>query len=358
MGLHSVKLSKDSVDIINSGIKPMQDDRVRVTLFAGEGAIRVEADDMAVIVRIDVKAQDVKLENGLAEFSFNVSKKVLSSVFDVTVEELVIETDGEAIVFIPDGTVLNMQLTPFDLEIDSSFNSNPAEVIVETKSADTLKDMVTRLGISTPNGKAVIPVIALSKDIRYGSSLNFTVYKRGFDKISVNVVHRFLGYIANLVKFGLNVDFIWDANNNYLVARNDHIVYKTKEIDAEFPDIDAIIASDGMQAGVRLGTQGVGSSLVKLSIPLIGQVDQIVSLSITEDEATQVKVFVKDISNKESYDFWAAIKPTGKADIRLFLQDLKAAADVMDDSFDLAVYERFAELQDESQKTYLVNSIA
>lgn len=349
-----VKISKASADIISQGVRPIQDDRVKLTI-TDEGKLIAEADDLGVIVRVVVEANSVELQKDETEFSFFISKKTLSSITDVTKSELGMATDGQHISFNSDGTILNMQLTFFDIQIDSAFRDNDKEVIVETKTADNVKDMVNRLSISKASGKMAIPSLKLAQEVCYGSGSNFTIYKKGFTMLECEVSMRFLDFISAISKFGMNIDFIYDQVDKTLVIRNDNVAYKTKEIEQKFPDINTVLTEP--LASVTLSTVGVGLSLSKLSIPLIGMQEQSITLTIDESKKTEMGVAVIDSSNNTSRDVWAAVKPKGNYSLTVDLNDLKAIASVIDESMELTAYESFTRLADVSQDTYISNFI-
>lgn len=349
-----VKITKENADIISQGVRPIQDDRVKLTI-TDENLLIAEADDLGVIVRVVVEANSVELQEGESEFSFFISKKTLSSITDVTKSELGMTTDGQHISFNSDGTVLNMQLTFFDIQIDSTFRDNDKEVIIETKTADNVKDMVNRLSISKATGKMAIPSLKLAQEVCYGNGSNFTIYKKGFSMLECEVSMRFLDFIAAISKFGMNIDFIYDQVDKTLVIRNDKVAYKTKEIEQKFPDINSVLTEP--LATVTLSTVGVGLSLSKLSIPLIGMQEQSITLDIDEEKKTEMGVSVTDSSNNKSRDVWAAVKPSGKYSLTVDLNDLKAIASVIDESMELTAYESFTRLSDVSQDTYISNFI-
>lgn len=349
-----VKITKENADIISQGVRPIQDDRVKLTI-TDENLLIAEADDLGVIVRVVVEANSVELQDGETEFSFFISKKTLSSITDVTRSELGMTTDGQHISFSSDGTVLNMQLTFFDIQIDSTFRDDDKEVIIETKTADNVKDMVTRLSISKATAKMALPSLKLAKQVSYGSGSNFTIYKKGFSTLECEVSMRFLDFIAAISKFGMNIDFIYDQIDKTLVIRNDKVAYKTKEIEQKFPDINAVLTEP--LATVTLSTVGVGLSLSKLSIPLIGMQEQSITIDINDENKTEVGVSVTDSSNNKSKDVWAAVKPSGKYSLTVDLNDLRAIAGVIDESMEVTAYEPFTRLSDLSQDTYISNFI-
>lgn len=349
-----VKITKENADIISQGVRPIQDDRVKLTI-TDENLLIAEADDLGVIVRVVVEANSVELQNDESEFSFFISKKTLSSITDVTRSELGMTTDGQHISFSSDGTVLNMQLTFFDIQIDSTFRDDDKEVIIETKTADNVKDMVTRLSISKATAKMALPSLKLAQQVSYGSGSNFTIYKKGFSTLECEVSMRFLDFIAAISKFGMNIDFIYDQIDKTLVIRNDKVAYKTKEIEQKFPDINAVLTEP--LATVTLSTVGVGLSLSKLSIPLIGMQEQSITIDINDENKTEVGVSVTDSSNNKSKDVWAAVKPSGKYSLTVDLNDLRAIAGVIDESMEVTAYESFTRLSDVSQDTYISNFI-
>ena len=349
-----VKITKENADIISQGVRPIQDDRVKLTI-TDENLLIAEADDLGVIVRVVVEANSVELQDGESEFSFFISKKTLSSITDVTRSELGMTTDGQHISFSSDGTVLNMQLTFFDIQIDSTFRDDDKEVIIETKTADNVKDMVTRLSISKATAKMALPSLKLAQQVSYGSGSNFTIYKKGFSTLECEVSMRFLDFIAAISKFGMNIDFIYDQIDKTLVIRNDKVAYKTKEIEQKFPDINAVLTEP--LATVMLSTVGVSLSLSKLSIPLIGMQEQSITIDINDENKTEVSVSVTDSSNNKSKDVWAAVKPSGKYSLTVDLNDLKAIAGVIDESMEVTAYESFTRLSDVSQDTYISNFI-
>ena len=349
-----VKITKENADIISQGVRPIQDDRVKLTI-TDENLLIAEADDLGVIVRVVVEANSVELQDGESEFSFFISKKTLSSITDVTRSELGMTTDGQHISFSSDGTVLNMQLTFFDIQIDSTFRDDDKEVIIETKTADNVKDMVTRLSISKATAKMALPSLKLAQQVSYGSGSNFTIYKKGFSTLECEVSMRFLDFIAAISKFGMNIDFIYDQIDKTLVIRNDKVAYKTKEIEQKFPDINAVLTEP--LATVTLSTVGVGLSLSKLSIPLIGMQEQSITIDINDENKTEVSVSVTDSSNNKSKDVWAAVKPSGKYSPTVDLNDLRAIAGVIDESMEVTAYESFTRLSDLSQDTYISNFI-
>ena len=349
-----VKITKENADIISQGVRPIQDDIVKLTI-TDENLLIAEADDLGVIVRVVVEANSVELQNGESEFSFFISKKTLSSITDVTRSELGMTTDGQHISFSSDGTVLNMQLTFFDIQIDSTFRDDDKEVIIETKTADNVKDMVTRLSISKATAKMALPSLKLAQHVSYGSGSNFTIYKKGFSILECEVSMRFLDFIAAISKFGMNIDFIYDQIDKTLVIRNDKVAYKTKEIEQKFPDINAVLTEP--LATVTLSTVGVGLSLSKLSIPLIGMQEQSITIDINDENKTEVSVSVTDSSNNKSKDVWAAVKPSGKYSLTVDLNDLRAIAGVIDESMEVTAYESFTRLSDVSQDTYISNFI-
>lgn len=349
-----VKITKENADIISQGVRPIQDDRVKLTI-TDENLLIAEADDLGVIVRVVVEANSVELQDGESEFSFFISKKTLSSITDVTRSELGMTTDGQHISFSSDGTVLNMQLTFFDIQIDSTFRDDDKEVIIETKTADNVKDMVTRLSISKATAKMALPSLKLAQQVSYGSGSNFTIYKKGFSTLECEVSMRFLDFIAAISKFGMNIDFIYDQIDKTLVIRNDKVAYKTKEIEQKFPDINAVLTEP--LATVTLSTVGVGLSLSKLSIPLIGMQEQSITIDINNENKTEVSVSVTDSSNNKSKDVWAAVKPSGKYSLTVDLNDLRAIAGVIDESMEVTAYESFTRLSDLSQDTYISNFI-
>ena len=349
-----VKITKENADIISQGVRPIQDDRVKLTI-TDENLLIAEADDLGVIVRVVVEANSVELQDGETEFSFFISKKTLSSITDVTRSELGMTTDGQHISFSSDGTVLNMQLTFFDIQIDSTFRDDDKEVIIETKTADNVKDMVTRLSISKATAKMALPSLKLAQQVSYGSGSNFTIYKKGFSTLECEVSMRFLDFIAAISKFGMNIDFIYDQIDKTLVIRNDKVAYKTKEIEQKFPDINAVLTEP--LATVTLSTVGVGLSLSKLSIPLIGMQEQSITIDINDENKTEVGVSVTDSSNNKSKDVWAAVKPSGKYSLTVDLNDLRAIAGVIDESMEVTAYESFTRLSDLSQDTYISNFI-
>ena len=349
-----VKITKENADIISQGVRPIQDDRVKLTI-TDENLLIAEADDLGVIVRVVVEANSVELQDGESEFSFFISKKTLSSITDVTRSELGMTTDGQHISFSSDGTVLNMQLTFFDIQIDSTFRDDDKEVIIETKTADNVKDMVTRLSISKATAKMALPSLKLAQQVSYGSGSNFTIYKKGFSTLECEVSMRFLDFIAAISKFGMNIDFIYDQIDKTLVIRNDKVAYKTKEIEQKFPDINAVLTEP--LATVTLSTVGVGLSLSKLSIPLIGMQEQSITIDINDENKTEVSVSVTDSSNNKSKDVWAAVKPSGKYSLTVDLNDLRAIAGVIDESMEVTAYESFTRLSDLSQDTYISNFI-
>lgn len=349
-----VKITKENADIISQGVRPIQDDRVKLTI-TDENLLIAEADDLGVIVRVVVEANSVELQDGETEFSFFISKKTLSSITDVTRSELGMTTDGQHISFSSDGTVLNMQLTFFDIQIDSTFRDDDKEVIIETKTADNVKDMVTRLSISKATAKMALPSLKLAQQVSYGSGSNFTIYKKGFSTLECEVSMRFLDFIAAIFKFGMNIDFIYDQIDKTLVIRNDKVAYKTKEIEQKFPDINAVLTEP--LATLTLSTVGVGLSLSKLSIPLIGMQEQSITIDINDENKTEVGVSVTDSSNNKSKDVWAAVKPSGKYSLTVDLNDLRAIAGVIDESMEVTAYESFTRLSDLSQDTYISNFI-
>lgn len=349
-----VKITKENADIISQGVRPIQDDRVKLTI-TDENLLIAEADDLGVIVRVVVEANSVELQDGETEFSFFISKKTLSSITDVTRSELGMTTDGQHISFSSDGTVLNMQLTFFDIQIDSTFRDDDKEVIIETKTADNVKDMVTRLSISKATAKMALPSLKLAQQVSYGSGSNFTIYKKGFSTLECEVSMRFLDFIAAISKFGMNIDFIYDQIDKTLVIRNDKVAYKTKEIEQKFPDINAVLTEP--LATVTLSTVGVGLSLSKLSIPLIGMQEQSITIDINDENKIEVGVSVTDSSNNKSKDVWAAVKPSGKYSLTVDLNDLRAIAGVIDESMEVTAYESFTRLSDLSQDTYISNFI-
>lgn len=349
-----VKITKENADIISQGVRPIQDDRVKLTI-TDENLLIAEADDLGVIVRVVVEANSVELQDDESEFSFFISKKTLSSITDVTRSELGMTTDGQHISFSSDGTVLNMQLTFFDIQIDSTFRDDDKEVIIETKTADNVKDMVTRLSISKATAKMALPSLKLAQQVSYGSGSNFTIYKKGFSTLECEVSMRFLDFIAAISKFGMNIDFIYDQIDKTLVIRNDKVAYKTKEIEQKFPDINAVLTEP--LATVTLSTVGVGLSLSKLSIPLIGMQEQSITIDINDENKTEVGVSVTDSSNNKSKDVWAAVKPSGKYSLTVDLNDLRAIAGVIDESMEVTAYESFTRLSDLSQDTYISNFI-
>lgn len=349
-----VKITKENADIISQGVRPIQDDRVKLTI-TDENLLIAEADDLGVIVRVVVEANSVELQADESEFSFFISKKTLSSITDVTRSELGMTTDGQHISFSSDGTVLNMQLTFFDIQIDSTFRDDDKEVIIETKTADNVKDMVTRLSISKATAKMALPSLKLAQQVSYGSGSNFTIYKKGFSTLECEVSMRFLDFIAAISKFGMNIDFIYDQIDKTLVIRNDKVAYKTKEIEQKFPDINAVLIEP--LATVTLSTVGVGLSLSKLSIPLIGMQEQSITIDINDENKTEVSVSVTDSSNNKSKDVWAAVKPSGKYSLTVDLNDLRAIAGVIDESMEVTAYESFTRLSDVSQDTYISNFI-
>ena len=349
-----VKITKENADIISQGVRPIQDDRVKLTI-TDENLLIAEADDLGVIVRVVVEANSVELQDGESEFSFFISKKTLSSITDVTRSELGMTTDGQHISFSSDGTVLNMQLTFFDIQIDSTFRDDDKEVIIETKTADNVKDMVTRLSISKATAKMALPSLKLAQQVIYGSGSNFTIYKKGFSTLECEVSMRFLDFIAAISKFGMNIDFIYDQIDKTLVIRNDKVAYKTKEIEQKFPNINDVLTEP--LATVTLSTVGVGLSLSKLSIPLIGMQEQSITIDINDENKTEVGVSVTDSSNNKSKDVWAAVKPSGKYSLTVDLNDLRAIAGVIDESMEVTAYESFTRLSDLSQDTYISNFI-
>ena len=201
-----------------------------------------------------------------------------------------------------------------------------------------------------------LPSLKLSEQVCYGSGSNFTIYKKGFNMLSCEVSMRFLDFIAAISKIGMNVDFIYDQVDKTLVIRNDKVAYKTKEIEQKFPDINSVLTEP--LASVTLSTVGVGLSLSKLSIPLIGMQEQSITLDINEENKTEMTVSVTDSSNNVSRDVWSAVKPKGKFQLTVDLNDLKAIAGVIDESMELTAFEGFTRLSDVNQDTYISNFIA
>ena len=89
-----VKITKEAADILNLGVRPNQDDRVKLTIQK-DGKLIAEADDLGVVACVKVDTLAVSLaKDDKDKFSFFISRRILGQVIDVTKAELEITTDG------------------------------------------------------------------------------------------------------------------------------------------------------------------------------------------------------------------------------------------------------------------------
>jgi len=341
-------LTKDQIARIVKAMKPVvREDKFKVEVNPAGSNIIVSVDEQGFQIGVNLGVQTIKTNE---KFVFYIDKSILQRLSGIVADEIKFDITSENMKLDIAGTALNLGLTIEEFDVDLNYKSDISEV----KPNDWLSEMLNRISVSKiADGSPLAPVIALGKDIRYGSLKNLSLYKKGFSKINVNVLPEFVNFMKNATTLGDNIEFIQDNENKQFIVKVDNVIYKTSMLDIQFPaDVAKMLEELESESTAEFSRTNLLLSLERLSIPLIGAKTPEINIAFQEDKQN-AWVVVYSVGNQASNDIWEASFVEGTSSAIVNIYNLMGALGVVDENVTIINYQNFLVVRDTVQDILL-----